>query len=59
MTYGSRNYSITQHAISRCQQRGIKKKYLELIYKEADRELPTSDNAVSITISKNRLKKLL
>ena len=59
MAYDFRDFSITQHAMARCQQRGIPKKYLELIYKEADREFPTNDNALSITISKNRLKYLV
>ena len=51
--------SASTHAVTRCQQRGIKSQIIELVLKEADLIKACKRGASSMLISKRRLRHLV
>ena len=49
----------TAHAIQRCQQRGIRKPQVNIVFHHGDRELDTWGSCYSLSISDCRLKSLI
>lgn len=50
--------SLTGHATTRCNQRGIKKDIIDLVVANFDRDYETHDGATAISISRERLAEL-
>ena len=59
ITEGSKEAYWTAHAIQRCQQRGIKRNPINIVFQHGDRELDTWGNCYSLSISKCRLNSLI
>ena len=49
------NIQLSNHAVKRTQQRGIKQNIIGLITSEADKEFHANDNCLSISISRKKL----
>lgn len=53
------NTVLSPHATKRIQQRGIKMKYVQLIFEYADREISVGKGCTSLSVSKSWLNKLV